>query len=508
MFGRRCFYCNNRYPAAVFVCLLFTAFAAPAQPANEPDLEIKSPNALRAVLQYQGRLLEPATGVPIEGPLNITFNLYDAADAPVPLWSETKELIITNGFFITLLGDITPFPEDFFRNEERWLGITVGTDPEAAPRQIIAPSPYALFALDAATLDGHTTSDFATAAHSHDNEYLSGAGPSVITAASSDPALQVTQNGAGVALRGEGQQGGVYGAAYAEDAKGVTGYAAGSGSAYGVHGIAAAAAQSGVYGKANAVTGNVYGVTGENVSTNGGAGMLGNSPFIGVRANSSGRYGVFSESYGDTGYGVYAMTYGDNSTGIYGGISGSGGYAGRFDGPVQIFGNLHVSGSISKSGGSFKIDHPLDPDNKYLSHSFVESPEMMNVYNGNIALDENGEAWVELPAWFEALNKDFRYQLTPIGAPAPELYVAEEVTENRFKIAGGMAGGRVSWQLTGIRQDPHAENNRVPIEEDKPEEERGLYLYPEAFGLGEEYSLVHKIKTKAQAGMPEPIPTR
>ena len=93
-----------------------------------------------------------------------------------------------------------------------------------------------------------------------------------------------------------------------------------------------------------------------------------------------------------------------------------------------------------------------------------------------------GEAWIGLPEWFEALNRDFRYQLTAIGAPSPNLYVAEEVSGNRFKIAGGEPGAKVSWQLTGIRHDAWAEAHRIPVEEDKPELERGTYLHPELFG--------------------------
>ena len=82
-------------------------------------------------------------------------------------------------------------------------------------------------------------------------------------------------------------------------------------------------------------------------------------------------------------------------------------------------GNMHVSGTLSKTAGSFKIDHPLDPENRWLSHSFVESPDMMNVYNGNAELDDAGKATVKLPAYFEALNRDFRYQLTAVGAARP-----------------------------------------------------------------------------------------
>jgi hypothetical protein len=90
-------------------------------------------------------------------------------------------------------------------------------------------------------------------------------------------------------------------------------------------------------------------------------------------------------------------------------------------GKVVIESDLQVTGNLSKGGGSFKIDHPLDPANKYLYHSFVESPDMMNVYNGNIMTDRRGLAVVILPNYFEALNRDFRYQLTVIGQFAQAL---------------------------------------------------------------------------------------
>src|SRR5262249_49947693 len=111
-------------------------------------------------------------------------------------------------------------------------------------------------------------------------------------------------------------------------------------------------------------------------------------------------------------------------------------------GNIHFSGNLDVTGTVSKGAGSFKIDHPLDPENKYLYHSFVESPDMMNLYNGNAVLDANGEATITLPDWFEALNRDFRYQLTCIGGFAP-VYVAQEIAGNRFRIAGGKTGQKV-----------------------------------------------------------------
>ncbi|HET9530703.1 MAG TPA: hypothetical protein VFQ92_10145 [Blastocatellia bacterium] len=158
------------------------------------------------------------------------------------------------------------------------------------------------------------------------------------------------------------------------------------------------------------------------------------------------------------------------------------GFAGVFIGDVQ------VQGTLSKFAGSFKIDHPLDPENKYLSHSFVESPDMMNIYNGNITTDQNGLATIELPDYFEALNRDFRYQLTVVGQFAQAI-VAEKVKNNRFTIQTSAPGVEVSWQVTGIRQDAWANKNRIPVEEAKSEKERGHYLYPEGFGKDEEHSV-------------------
>lgn len=193
--------------------------------------------------------------------------------------------------------------------------------------------------------------------------------------------------------------------------------------------------------------------------------------------------------------GLYAVggcaTSGD---GIFG--RSRGGRAGRFDGNVLVEGNVTIVGNLVKSSGSFKIDHPLNPEGQYLHHAFVESPDMMNIYNGNVVLNEKGEAWVVLPAWFEALNRDFRYQLTAVGAPGPDLYIAETISKNRFKIAGGQPGLEVSWQVTGVRHDPYAEANRVPVETWKSEAEQGRYLHPEAYGQPSERSVDFARQTK------------
>jgi hypothetical protein len=107
---------------------------------------------------------------------------------------------------------------------------------------------------------------------------------------------------------------------------------------------------------------------------------------------------------------------------------------------------------------------------------------------------------VELPDWFEALNRDFRYQLTAIGSFAP-LYVSKEIGEGKFEIAGGVLDQKVSWQVTGIRQDAWANANRIPVEVDKPEKDRGRYLHPELFG-GKAITALAKVRHRVRRHQP------
>ena len=292
---------------------------------------------------------------------------------------------------------------------------------------------------------------------------------------------------------------GVKGLSYRPDATGVLGWVMSStGDTIGVHGVTET-------GDSDAV-----GVLGEytgtaSVDATGVLGISTPAPYYGVGGSFEGgwrgvagyataagygsRYaGIFSATGGEgIIFGVYATADDPQNDGdaraLYASASASDGFAGSFAG------NVEVTGTLSKGGGSFKIDHPLDPENKYLYHSFVESPDMKNVYDGTVRLDGSGTAWVEMPEWCEALNRDFRYQLTAVGAPAPNLFVAERIANNRFRIAGGPSHAEVCWQVTGIRQDPFAEANRIPVEEDKRPEDRGLYLHPEARGLGREQSV-------------------
>lgn len=144
---------------------------------------------------------------------------------------------------------------------------------------------------------------------------------------------------------------------------------------------------------------------------------------------------------------------------------------------VTINGNLNVVGNLTKGGGNFKIDHPLDPYNKYLIHSFVESPERTNIYSGNVITDELGKGIVQLPDYFEAANNDFRYQLTVIGADA-RAYVLTEIESNIFTIQASIPNVKVSWQVTSTRVDNFAKSNQYDPEQEKEPGMKGTLLYP------------------------------
>ena len=138
-----------------------------------------------------------------------------------------------------------------------------------------------------------------------------------------------------------------------------------------------------------------------------------------------------------------------------------------------VYGNVSVAGTISKGGGTFVIDHPLDPKNKLLYHSFVESPDAKNIYDGVATLDEYGEVTVILPDYFLALNKDFRYLATPLSGSMPNLHLIRDVRRQWFlgapsvRFGGGTPGGKISWQVTGVRKDPFILENPIIPEVEK-----------------------------------------
>lgn len=130
---------------------------------------------------------------------------------------------------------------------------------------------------------------------------------------------------------------------------------------------------------------------------------------------------------------------------------------------------------------NFKIDHPADPENKFLYHATIESDVPYNKYSGNITTDANGEAIVELPEYIELVNKDFRYNLTVIGTFAQAI-VDKEVSDNKFVIRTNEPNVKVSWELTGVRNDPYLQQNSYEPVREKGSYEKGTYMNPELYG--------------------------
>jgi len=227
-------------------------------------------------------------------------------------------------------------------------------------------------------------------------------------------------------------------------------------------------------GTSPAVRGETNG-TGGGSETNAPTGVLGI-----VNSNNGGSWSAgvrgINNSNQFTGVGVLGYTFGSGS-----GVVGIGGSSLEGSGSFINFGGGSFTGLLSKGGGSFKIDHPLDPENKYLYHSFVESPDMMNIYNGNVYTDAQGRAEVTMPDWFEPLNRDFRYQLTVIGSFA-QVMIEQKIEDGHFTIRSSEPNVEVSWQVTGIRQDKFANANRIEVEVEKPAEEKGRYFHPEVYG--------------------------
>ncbi len=214
-------------------------------------------------------------------------------------------------------------------------------------------------------------------------------------------------------------------------------------------------------------------------------------------------YGLYGNASGDgTGgkvavYGV-ASGAGGSKFGVFGSASGGGtNYAGYFQG------NCTVTGTLTKGAGAFRIDHPLDPANKYLQHSFVESPDMKNIYDGVITTDASGNATVTLSDWFGALNKDFRYQLTCIGQFAQAI-VSSEIANNQFSIKTDKPNVKVSWMVTGIRHDAYAVAHPIQTELVKDEGDRNLYLHAEELGFAKEKGIDYRRQMEASVAAKRP----
>ena len=440
---------------------------------------------------YQGQLKD--AGVGADGEFDFKFRLYDLTSTQVGGEIEFEFVQVTDGLFTVELN----FGAGVFTGDALWLEIDVRAsgsgDPFAtlSPRQPLTAAPYALYALGGPW-------EFSGSAITNTNSGFVGVNRSNPVTAAEYFGIQAPATGT--------NYGGMYIRTDSTTGRPFYGYNTGSESAWTY--LDGSTGDWHVYNNGIRLTVQNDGNVGIGTSTPGTAKLLvvTGQPNTAVRGETSagtgvrgygynGVYGTSSETDGNGAVGVSHT--GANSYGVWG--YSINGWAGTFSGKAQVTGNFYAGAKF------FKIDHPMEPEEKFLIHACVESDEMKNVYDGVVSLNADGEAWVELPDWFESLNGNFRYQLTCIGEPAL-VYVRQKLSENRFQIAGGESGQEVSWQVTGVRRDAYARSNPMHAEVEKTEAQRGLYVHPRAFGLDDSMSIERdRVQAVQRDVTPSPI---
>ncbi len=482
-------------------------------------LSVSATAGVPHMIFYQGHLTD-SDGSPLDTTINMIFRIYDDSLGVASLWGEVQYGVeVSNGLFAVSLGSNYMIPDSVFWGTDRWLGVRIGSDPEIGPRTRLLSVPYAY---RVATIDGASGGDVFGNIMLH----------STLTIGELNeegwPGHLAVTDGSQEVITADGESGQVgigmvdpnadfhvettnhlFSGSFSSNfpntsTRVVQSEYLGTGS-YDATAVYGKCSPQDYYGYGGVFEGGFIGLNGRVYPTGsdiyvgtygvayGGSGT--NFGVNGIAVGSGSKYGAFGEASGaGTNYGIYGRAIDSSGTtnyAVYGlAANGSTNWAGYFQGDVR------VTGEFVPGKAGFMVDHPLDPANKYLRHSAVESPDMKNVYDGVVTLDARGEATVQLPGYFQALNEDFRYQLTAIGAPAPNLYIAGKISDNRFTIAGGQPGMEVSWQVTGIRKDAYAKANRVQIEVDKPADEQGKYLHPEAYGLGQEFGVHYQQQRK------------
>lgn len=464
------------------------------------QVNAQAPNLINFQSKIDGLTSETAS---------ITFSLYDTPDGGSPIWTESHASVsVIDGFVRVLLGSETDFPENaFYTSGERYLQLVVNGE-SFSPRLRLTSVAYALRADAADTISGGyvesingandeveivggdnvtVTRDgqdiivsasggmsggITTLQGDNSIDITSPNGPTTTVSLSNDVTigpsgeLSVTNGGGGTAAELSSESEG--GALFIKQTDGNFNAVEASVRAGGNQGLGG---QFKIRGNNNWDAINMF----ADGDTEGGRVVM-------REPNPSNANESFSTLVlrGEEGAGQI-LTLGGNSTQIsIGGEKqeirslgrmGLGLTQAEFDSDaslgVELFvrGNVAITGNLT-GGVNIEVDHPVDPAAKEFRHAAVISSEMMTVYHGNAVLNSAGEAVVILPDWFQAFNKDFRYQLTCIGGYAP-VYIAERIENNQFRIAGGTQGLEISWQVTGVRNDAFAQQQPLQVESAK-----------------------------------------
>lgn len=485
---------------AMAFLLLASAFGWAAAQSTSPRL----PSIDTGIgFTYQGSL--ELNGQPVNGVCDFQFSLWDAetGGAQTGTTQEILALAVTRGRFTASLNSAglngVGEMDSVIYGAARWLEIAVrcpagsGSYTTLNPRQALAAAPYAISLRPGADIIGSVASTVLSV----ENLYT-----------------PPDNTGLSLGLSGWGATMGVFGYSNGEGGVGVNGIdingtgvkgtgdpgVAGYGGLYGVYGYGPASISAGVFGESYIGTGVAGGSdtgTGGYFQSNapccdGAAVKVWNtSNGIGVWASTGANAAFFGRGAGS---GVVGEASANGGIGVVGrlGPGVSSGLAGQF------LGNVDVTGSILGPIAGMQIDHPLHPAEQFLSQAYVSAPEMTSQYSGNVITGPDGFAVVKLPEYVEALNSDFRYNLTVIGQFAQAI-VASELEGGSFTIQTDRPNVKVSWLVIGVRQDPYAMGQPLQVEAAKTGDEVNRYLYPQGYGLGAESRLESLYSLSAQA---------
>lgn len=281
---------------------------------------------------------------------------------------------------------------------------------------------------------------------------------------------------------------------------GVLGWANNStGDSYGVYGLNNSATGIGVYGKATAPDDSV-GVWAEGGDSS--FALVANMPSS-ANAGIASYSQSYSEDFGNAVRGYVPSPTATNARGVYGIIESDKptNYAVLGQGQGTTSWGVYAFGKSGASGTkSFRIDHPLDPTNKYLLHYSTESPTPQNFYTGNVVTDAQGKAWVTLPDYFHEINVNFKYQLTVVddseSTQFVQVKVGKEIANGRFLIMSSAPRTKVSWRVDADRNDLFVRADKPKDVVMKEPSERGKYQSPELYGKPRTMGTMYDARTE------------